>query len=358
MCKVIVIGGNHHNTLGVIRSLGRRRIFPDVILTSGGKTSFVLKSRYIKHSWVVTGSEAAIKLLLTKFKEEKEKPVIIACHDLISSQIDLNRERLSPFFMLPGCEIQGRVTELMNKQRMSELASKCGLNVPKTWIGDNRIMNEDQEFFPCITKPTESRNGSKSEIHVCHTAQQLHFFLEKSNGKQFLIQQFIEKEIEFQLIGCSLSAGKSIIIPGVSVILRQPHNTNTGFLQYRPLDKSFEQTLELTKRFIRATAYSGLFSVEFIRDKEGMDFFMEINFRNDGNSVSVTNAGVNLPYIWAQSCLGKDYSKEIKQIHEEYVMPEFAELDLYYSGLISFKQLPYCGRCLFHVCRSYRRNLK
>ena len=47
--KTIVIGGNHHNTLGVIRSLGRKGVMPYVILTSGDNNSFVLKSKYIKN---------------------------------------------------------------------------------------------------------------------------------------------------------------------------------------------------------------------------------------------------------------------------------------------------------------------
>jgi hypothetical protein len=64
-------------------------------------------------------------------------------------------------------------------------------------------------------------------------------------------QQFVEKAFEFQLIGCSLDGGREIIIPGVSVILRQSKSSNTGFLQYRELDDSFCQTVEKAKSFIQ-----------------------------------------------------------------------------------------------------------
>ena len=34
--KVIVIGGDHHNTLGVLRAFGEKGIYPDLILVGGG----------------------------------------------------------------------------------------------------------------------------------------------------------------------------------------------------------------------------------------------------------------------------------------------------------------------------------
>lgn len=339
--KAIIIGGNHHNTLGVIRSLGQKGIMPYVIITSGTKDSFVLKSKYINKSWVVDGSAAAIELLLSEFNKESEKPIIISCHDGISSQIDLNFDRLKPYFILPGIEKQGRVTELMNKKIMGDFASKSGLNIPQTYILDklNYHLYANSIPVPCITKPVESRCGNKSEIHVFNNKGQLEKFLIKKTNKSYLVQQFVEKKFEFQLIGCSLQSGNDIVIPGVSIIIRQPNTTNTGFLHYIALDNSFQETVENTKSFIRKIGYSGLFSVEFLRDKNGKDFFMEINFRNDGNCISVSNAGVNLPYIWYLAGLGNDYTPEIMPIHEEFVMPEFAELSLYICGNITFRQM-------------------
>lgn len=112
-----------------------------------------------------------------------------------------------------------------------------------------------------------------------------------------VIQEYIEKEIEFQLIGCSLNSGETIIVPGVSIILRQPSNTNTGFLKYVSLKEFQYSGIENCKQFIKTIGYSGLFSMEFLRGKDGKDYFMEINMRNDGNAICVTAAGVNLPYM-------------------------------------------------------------
>lgn len=65
---------------------------------------------------------------------------------------------------------------------------------------------------------------------------------------------------------------------------------------------------------------------------------MEINFCNAGNGTSVTNAGVNLPYIWYLYNSGLDYSNELKSIMRQYVMPEFTELGMWYSGQIRWTQ--------------------
>ena len=43
--------------------------------------------------------------------------------------------------------------------------------------------------------------------------------------------------MELQLIGCSLNAGEKIIIPGFTKLIRQPKNTNTGYLLYSPIDQ-------------------------------------------------------------------------------------------------------------------------
>ena len=56
MNRVVVIGGDHHNTLGVIRSLGERGIHPDLILVTPSKITFVDASIYIDRRWIIKKS--------------------------------------------------------------------------------------------------------------------------------------------------------------------------------------------------------------------------------------------------------------------------------------------------------------
>ena len=45
--KVIVIGGNHHNTLGVLRSLGEKGVFSELILVTSSKYPYVKYTYYL-----------------------------------------------------------------------------------------------------------------------------------------------------------------------------------------------------------------------------------------------------------------------------------------------------------------------
>ena len=336
MNEIIIIGGNHHNTLGVIRALGRKGLRSTLVLVSSEIKPFVSYSKYIKRTIQIPGNEMIPDTLINQFRYEGEKPVIICCSDGSIGSIDENREKLKQYFHLPGAEGQGRIASLMSKKVMAELALCVGLNTPQTIYITNLAVDLLQVEYPCIIKPLESRKGSKSDISVCHTLDELKVYSKNHNLQDYQIQKYIDKDFEYQLIGCSTN--NDIIIPGVSKILRPCKGSNTSFLHYTKLLDNFCD-IEKCKEFVRRTGYHGLFSLEFLRDKKGVDYFMEINFRNDGNAISVTAAGMNLPYIWYLSCIGEDYLAESsKPISPKYVMPDMAELKLLVTGQINLAQ--------------------
>ena len=271
----------------------------------------------------------------------QEKAIVIACSDSIASYLDDNYSCLAKDFILPGSSVQGKITRFMNKNTMLEEAVKSGLNIPKSWVITSSSRNVEDIVYPCIVKPLISKNGTKSDITICENRKELEKYLEFCNCNELQVQEYISKDMEFQLIGCSLDSGNDVIIPGVSIILRQPENTNTGFLKYIPI-REFLYDKDACVKFLKHIGYSGLFSLEFIRDKNGVDFFMEINFRNDGNSICVTASGMNLPYIWYLYNSGQSYSKELtyESMKEVIVMPEFEDFANVKNGNISlFKWL-------------------
>lgn len=333
MNKVIVIGGDHHNTLGVIRGLGERRICSDLVLVAPSGITFVDSSKYVTKNYRIDDDKDLVELLLKEYGSEQEKAVVICCSDTSSGVIDDNRDKLEPFFFLPGANEQGRISSLMSKKCMAELAMEVGLDIPQTKYVKDLDRELSQIKLPCIIKPLESRKGSKKEIAICKTIEELKRYATLHDIKNDQIQDFIDKDFEYQLIGCSTKS--DVIIPGVSKILRPCKGSNTSYLHYTPLADGFCD-IEKCKEFVRRTGYHGLFSLEFLRDKNGKDYFMEINFRNDGNAICVTAAGMSLPYIWYLDCIGADYSQERKKgITPVYVMPDMAELKLLVTGQIS-----------------------
>ena len=329
---VIVIGGNHHNTLAILRSLGERGVQSSLIVHTGDKKPFTTYSKYLKRS-IVLRSYEGIRDAMYELKEGDEKPIVIACSDKVSSYLDLNRDELSKHFSLPGSIIQGRITELMEKDVMSDLAVKCGLAIPQSVVMKPTDFDTKSLDFPCVIKPLASINGAKTDIFIAHNEEEFVDCMSRVQCQKVQVQKYIDKDFEYQLIGLSLEGGKEVIIPGASVILRQPENTNTGFLKYIP-KRDFQFDEKSCIGFLQATSYSGLFSLEFIRGKDGKDYFMEINFRNDGNSICVTASGMNLPYIWYLYNCGLPIDKELcyDKMKEVLVMPEFEDFHFVWTG--------------------------
>ncbi len=319
----IIIGGNHHNTLGVIRALGYKGIRSLVILVTNEEHPYVAYSKYIDKCVLLKTKEGIVPYLLSQAKSDHGKQVILSCADFVTSELDACLNELNEYYYLPTAKGQGICNHYMDKHCMTELAKEVGIAIPKSWIVDtNERFNIQEISFPCIVKPLVSIYGSKSEIKVLKDSISLANYLSSYRGHRFIIQEFIDKDFEYQLIGCSLNHGDEIIIPGYSKCIRPCPGTNTGFLEYKSFD-NFCCDLISCKKFIKTIGYQGLFSMEYLRDKKGRDYFMEINMRNDGNGICVTGAGVNLPYIWYQYCVGGDYKKEIaNNIQDIFVMPE------------------------------------
>ena len=221
-----------------------------------------------------------------------------------------------------NCLWGGNIGQIMNKDIMAFYANKCGFITPRNLQIEEVSFDSYKKF---ILKPLKSIEGSKKDIAIVSTKAELDSYLSSVHCSNLQIQEFIEKELEFQLIGCSLNGGEKVIIPGASIILRQPENTNTGFLKYVGFDKFKFDGYHECEKFIRTIGYSGLFSMEFLRGKDGKDYFMEINMRNDGNAICVTASGVNLPYIWyCHGIKSEEWIQEASnRVREILVMPEF-----------------------------------
>lgn len=333
MDSVIVIGTTHHNSLGVIRALGERGYGVEFVNFAADGRDYVSKSKYIKKYQFLKSINQVCGYLRQRPKSE-HKEVIIPCADAVTEHLNLHLDDLSERYLFPGVPQQRRMVELMDKTIMIEMAAERGIYAPPVW---NLPTDLDKVTFPCITKCHVSSHGGKSDIVVLHSKEELNFFLQKAEGELFA-QAYINKKEEVQLIGCSLRGGEEVIIPGMSKIIRSQPNTNTGFLEYAPLDPFYDDIAEKAKLYIRDCQYSGLFSFEIMRGKDDKIWFLEINFRNDGNAWCVTKSGINLPVIWVKACLGEDYQTEIHEPKRILMMPELQDFKFVLQRKVSFVQ--------------------
>ena len=333
MRRIIVIGGTHHNSLGVIRVLGEIGYEVEFVNFNAGKSDYVSKSRYITKYHSLKSLEQLCEYLNERPKSVEEE-IVISCVDAVTEYLNLYKYKLSRRYIIPGVPQQGRMVELMDKTTMIRMAEKRCIYAPTVW---NLPTDVDKVTFPCITKCHVSSHGGKSDIVILRSKDELNAFLQKTEGELFA-QSYITKKEEVQLIGCSLRGGEDVIIPGMSKIIRSQPNTNTGFLEYGPLDSFYKDIVEKAKLYIRDSQYSGLFSFEIIKGIDDKIWFLEINFRNDGNAWCVTKSGVNLPVIWVKSCLGESYEEEIRIPNKILMMPELQDFKLVLQRRVSFVQ--------------------
>lgn len=322
---LLVIGGSHHNTLGVVRALGQRGYQVDLVTFGSKKEHYVSSSKYVTRHYALETVDIIPEFLLKRPAVLMEcKEVVISCADAVTEHLNKHRDELQCKYILPGNPVQGKMEHLMDKTVMMEMAAKRGLQSPKVWELPEEA---DKVSFPLITKCHVSSHGGKSDVRIFREREPFTKFV-KNNRDQLFAQQFIVKKEEVQFIGCSLNSGETVIIPGMSRILRSQPNTNTGFLEYLPIDDFWKETVEKSKLYIRDCEYSGLFSIEFMRSQDDQVYFLEINFRNDGNAYCVTKSGVNLPVIWYKANTGEEYLDEVKDIKPIVVMPEFQDFKL------------------------------
>lgn len=328
--QAIIIGDSFNNTLGLIRSLGEANI--DIILFLVGKADrlCITKSRYLRGKKVYRIEKIEDCLpFLQQIVDGSKSQMIICTNDLAAQFIDLNEPELSKYYITP---MQGhRLGNLMNKDVQCRLAEKCGFTVPRSFVYKRGDKLPENLAYPLLLKPINSNGGEKSDIHICKTFDDIERSLDQTSVCQdFIVQEYIEKEYEINLIGVSTSHG--VYVPGgIKKIRHYPTiYSPCSFGFFRSIDKINIDTAPIIK-FITQVGYHGPFSVELLH-KGDKNYFMEVNFRHDGLAYTATAAGVNLPALLFKS--DKDIPQQVQDIYMMDLSTDFCHVK---DGNISLK---------------------
>lgn len=297
---VVFCEEQHYNPLGVVRSLGEYGIHP-IVVGYGEGLHVVCKSKYVKESFHVKTIEQGYKLINEKFRNPKQKTFIITCDDRATQYLDERYEELKDYFFFNNAGKNGGVTYYMNKNNINVLAEKHGLKVPKAFVVKRGEIREDFEY-PIITKAITSNTGAwKKDVFVCYNAEELKAAYDRIKSETLLIQHYIEKNNELCIDGFSVNHGKDVFFAISSLYnYNIPGKFAFDYTSENPKDMRLSDTLS---SMIREIGFEGIFSVEFLIDKNQEKFFMEINFRNSTWSYTATKAGMNLPVNWAKGML-------------------------------------------------------
>lgn len=307
--RFIIFGPGNYNTLGVLRQTGRAGIDCLLLIVGSGRNiksgDVVLFSRYARQWKNVASEQEGLDWLLENLDNFEDQTIIYTTSDEAERLLDENYDRLKSKFCFPNAGKQGQVSFLMNKEQQIKLAAECGLDIIKGQYTNSPDFKFDNVEYPCMIKPFNSTTGTKDDMAVCNNLQELKESLAASrHTKDFIVEKYLEKEYELLLLGVALPDGRIWTPAIVHKYDLDSYGDYTRALVTTDVEAELPE-LKKVHSLIKALGYTGPFSVEFGHEK-GINYFFEVNLRNDGTSHYPLNMGINFAEIYYKSYQSKN----------------------------------------------------
>lgn len=315
LCIVIAI--EHYNPLGQIRSLGEAGVSP-VYIAIKGRAKIASVSKYISKCHYVDTVEEGYEVLNKEYGSVAEKtglkPYVFCSDDKTIGYLDERYNELKDKFITFNAGEQGRINYYMDKNNILELAKKHGLNVLEAKVCKRGEIPEGLQY-PVITKSISPNVGGwKSDVHICHSKEELKKAYESIEAPTVLVQKYIEKKNEYCMEGFSANKGKDVLIAIVSTYNYLLPDYYSPYMTVKNMNH--QQIREALEGMFAEIGFEGVYEVEFLIDQDGIYYFGEINFRNSTWSYASTKAGMPLPVLWAETqengCMKADARKEFE----------------------------------------------
>lgn len=337
MNKVILIGGDHHNGLGLARSFGLNGIKPFGLIITSNNKSFIAKSKYWDKTWLFKNESEAVEFLLSNFSAKEEKPVIIPWSDSAAAEIDRNLNRLLPYFIVPSLVgRQGEIVKMMDKQNQINFLKKYNLPMASSWTVALPYAGNGEEFiFPCICKPVSSYEGLKTDIRKIDCSEDLQTYfaeLTAKGYKRILVQEYIPFEKELEFVG-SCDNNPSYIISQNIREWPAVGGTNSYFQIIN--DRSISEVCRVLLSALQKENFFGLFDIELFKVGDRI-LINEINWRNSGNSFFALGTGVHWAVCWYLNAIGRDttHLKHTTEDETQFAMNEATDVrHMVFKGL-------------------------
>ena len=298
--KVIVFAQEHYNPLGQIRSLGENGINP-IYFSLKRNHEIAVYSKYISKLHRVNTLEEGYNTLLREYGDfdYDHRPYILFSDDKCISFMDNHYDELKDKFILFNASSAGHINHFMNKYNILQAAKECGFDILDSWLVKKGEIPENIQY-PIITKGINpSTGGYKSDVFICENEKELMEAYKKIISSEVLIQKFIDKENEYALQGFSVNHGDNIFVATAIKFNYLIKGYYSPYMKVSVFDnKIIDKKLRL---LMKKTGYEGIFEAEFLIDKDGKYYFLEINFRASAWNYTGSLAGMPLSYLWVKS---------------------------------------------------------
>lgn len=354
--NAIVIGNDHYNTLGVIRSLGEEHNNIFLILV-GNEKSFIKRSKYINKIYFVQETSRQIIEKIEAISENIEETYyLFPTSDFVAEVLDEHYKEFANNIICPNA--LGKLQLYQNKRWMNRFAEKLGLKVPKQCVMETKNKEHDWNIFPAILKPVISTEGKKADIQKVENEKDLRVKLDyfHDNGyDRILVEEYIygQDEHMVEVLGYSRKNYEVEIVGIIEKIREYPlKNGSTSYAKIIPNHSKLD--LEIVKNFVKELKFFGIFDIEFKFSGKEL-YFIEINFRNGAPSYIMTCEGGNIPFFWMKN---KEVKKRIDSM--VYFMCEQNDVLHVIKGDINvlrwLKEF-FCSKKIFLVWNDYKPSL-
>lgn len=196
----------------------------------------------------------------------------------------------------------------MNKDAICAVAESCGFRVPKREVVEKGVLPVNLHY-PVITKTLTSNMGKwKGDVYICRNEAELIEAYEKIKSPKLLLEEYIEKKNERDFQGFSINNGNQVSIPFEYTFHRLSEKTFGYYHVFSAMQDGLLK--EKLTQLIRKCRFSGLFEIEFLIDRNGEMYFLEVNFRSSAFNYPNTYGGANLPFLWSSSTVTGLLQKE------------------------------------------------
>jgi predicted ATP-grasp superfamily ATP-dependent carboligase len=203
-----------------------------------------------------------------------------------------------------------RLERATDKTLLPELAAHVGLHVPSTRIVHADTDNMGTFDFPVVVKPprtcilnadgTVSNVGYHPAVH-CDSTEQVMEALSKLPRGEGLIQPYIPG----QLVGVAGVSWEGELVGALHQASIRTWPRLCGGSSYAVTIQPNAE-LELgVGRLLKEIGWSGIFHVQFVRDRRDKHYLIDLNPRIYGSLALAVGAGLNLPGIWVDLLLGR-----------------------------------------------------
>jgi predicted ATP-grasp superfamily ATP-dependent carboligase len=273
---------------------------PVVAFAKRGSRPALRRSRTIKLAEVTSPAEDA-RQAVADIRALAESGAFQAVMPLDDDSVWLCRAALGDGPPIPVVGPVGDAAELsLNKRLQLDAARSAGFHVPPTRQIDSIDDLMSLDTLPAVLKsvrPIVERDGAlvRPNNYVCATRSELAAAARAWGGGEPLLAQPLIFGTGEGLFGISSEAGLHALSAHRRMRMMNPQGSGSSACASAPVDPELVAAAE---QMLGAAEWRGMFMLEFLRDKDGTAWFIELNGRPWGSMALARRSGLEYP-AWA-----------------------------------------------------------